>query len=224
MVLLLMSAPVAFAQVVRSSPVGLDHVILGIDDLQHGIAEFTRLTGVTPQLGGEHPGRGTRNALVSLGDGRYLEIVAPILTHPDSTLADLVASKQLMPLGWAVHTGDISSLVARLRASGFAVTNPVAGSRLRPDGKLLSWQVAYVEDSTLPVAPFFIEWAAGTPHPSGTSPTGCRLSDLHLIERRAERLSLLLSTLGVHAHVDAGPVPQMTLTVECLRGPVSFGR
>ena len=87
--LLLMSPAVALAQESRSSAVDLDHLILGINDLQHGIAVFNRLTGVTPRPGGEHPGRGTHNALVSLGDGRYLEIVAPISTHPDSTLADL---------------------------------------------------------------------------------------------------------------------------------------
>src|SRR6266576_956958 len=195
--LLLMSPPVALAQESRSSAVDLDHVILGINDLQRGIEVFGRLTGVTPQPGGEHPGRGTHNALVSLGDGRYLEIVAPISTHPDSTLADLGAMKELTPIGWALHTHDISALVARLRSNDF----------------------------TLTVAPFFIEWAADAPHPSGTSPSGCRLLDLHLVERQPRQLAQLLSTLGFRTpHVDAGPAPHISFSLACSRGPVSFGQ
>jgi len=134
--LLLMTPPVGLAQESRSSAVELDHLILGINDLQRGVAAFNRFTDVTPQPGGEHPGRGTHNALVSLGDGRYLEIVAPISTHPDSTLADLSAMKELTPMGWALHTHDISALVTRLRANGFTISDPAAGSRHRPDGTL----------------------------------------------------------------------------------------
>ena len=222
--LLLMSPPVALAQESRSSAVELDHLILGINDLQRGIAAFNRLTGVAPQPGGEHPGRGTHNALVSLGDGRYLEIVAPISTHPDSTLADLGAMKELTPMGWALHTHDISALVARLRANGFTISDPAAGSRRRPDGTLLSWQIARVDDSTLTVAPFFIEWAADAPHPSGTSPSGCRLLDLHLVERQPQQLAQLLSTLGFRTHVDAGPAPRIRFSLACSRGAVSFGQ
>src|SRR4051812_10884651 len=58
----------------------IDHVILGIDDLQKGIAELERATGVRAVFGGAHPGRGTQNALISLGENHYLEILAP---NPD---------------------------------------------------------------------------------------------------------------------------------------------
>jgi len=140
-------------------------------------------------------------------------IVAPISTHPDSTLsrpwryegahADWVGS---------THAQHLRSRGRDSGSNGFAISDPAAGSRRRPDGTLLSWQIASVDDSTLTVAPFFIEWAADAPHPSGTTPSGCRLLDLHLVERQPRQLAQLLSTLGFRTHVDAGPAPRISFS------------
>ncbi len=55
----------------------LDHTLWAAPDLTEGARLFEQLTGVTPVHGGSHPGLGTVNRLVSLGDGSYLEIIAP---------------------------------------------------------------------------------------------------------------------------------------------------
>jgi hypothetical protein len=42
--------------------VGVDHILLRVNNLTTGIETFSRLTGVVPKRGGRHPGRGTEIA------------------------------------------------------------------------------------------------------------------------------------------------------------------
>ncbi len=210
------------ARNVTASDTDIDHVILGIDNLARGIEQFTTLTGVAPKPGGQHPGRGTENALVGLGDARYLEILAPVGGSIGPDRAARVAHARLTPTGWALHTRDLAALVERVRRAGFTVSGPSPGSRRQPDGSLLEWQTATVRGPDLAIAPFFIQWADRTPHPSTTSPGGCRLIALDLTDPQPARLEEFFRAAGFHATVRTGSTPGMRLTLECPHGRVTF--
>lgn len=90
-----------------------------------------------------HPDRGTANALLSLGERHYLEIMAP---DPKGKAVPAWAAKQLDVLKalasprlitWAIHPRDIDALANQLRASGMQVLGPFPGPRTRPDGGVL---------------------------------------------------------------------------------------
>jgi Glyoxalase-like domain len=124
---------------------------------------------VRAAIGGAHPGRGTHNALLSLGPLHYLEIIAPDLTQAESASAPVAMLKQLATptlVDWAVHTPDIVQLAERWRKAGVAFQGPTPGSRMRPDGKMLRWQTLILKDDRDGLLPFVIEWDPGAVHPS----------------------------------------------------------
>src|SRR5215472_4534042 len=107
-------------------PADLDHILLGVADLDSGIAWVEQRTGVRAVFGGVHPGRGTRNALLSMGPRRYLEIIAPDPQQTNATSANemvnrLRALQEPQLVGWASHTNDLASLAQKAAAAGIAI-------------------------------------------------------------------------------------------------------
>ena len=129
-------------------PESLDHILLGCNNLDSGIAFVEAHTGIRATPGGAHPGAGTHNALLSLGERHYLEIIAPDPAQPDSkNPLPLILTKLTEPrlVGWAAHPANISALAEKLRKAGVPFEGPVAGSRKRLDGHILHWQVLHLK-------------------------------------------------------------------------------
>ena len=199
----------------------VDHILLGIDDLDRGVEQFEKLTGVRPVYGGKHP-RGTHNALVSLGNGTYLEILAlqPNVAPPKE-YEDLKKLDTLTPIGWAVSSKDSAQLRSRLTSAGLAVSEPSPGSRTTPAGKELSWQTFGLEDA-FEEAPFFIVWSPQSAHPSTTSPAGCRLQQWHVAGPHLKKLEQLRTALDLRVDVAEAPSTTLRLSLNCPKGAVEF--
>jgi Glyoxalase-like domain len=131
--------------------------------------------------GGIHPRFGTRNFVLPLIGGAYLEIVAA-LDHPAAGRAafgravDERANGGGGWLGWVVAVDDIQPIEVRLGREA------VAGHRVRPDGHDLCWLQVGVNDLRAePVLPFFVQWEGdGSDHPSGGCTDGARIIRLAL--------------------------------------------
>ena len=135
---------------------------------------------------------------------------------------DLGTLQMLTPIGWAIGTTDLGGLLARVARYGFALSGPVPGSRRRPDGQLLKWRTAQLGEPGIPLAPFFIEWSAETPHPSTTSPPGCELVGIELADRAPKQLDQLLRAAGVATRPKPARERRMVLILSCPRGRVTF--
>jgi len=201
----------------------LDHLILGINDLDRGVAWVEERTGVRAAWGGVHPGRGTRNALLALGPDCYLEIMAP--DPAQSSLAWFTQLREMAEprlITWAVHTSDLSALAQKARAAGFETDGPRDGARARPDGKNLSWKLLHLRDNRGGLLPFFIAWDRDSVHPAWEAPKGCNLVRFVLQSPAAEELKQACQTVGVEIRVEPSEALRMIAIVASPRGDVEF--
>jgi hypothetical protein len=193
----------------KDSKIHIDHVIVGMNNLDHAVIEFEKQTGVRPVLGGKNP-RGRQNALVSLGHGSYLELVewGPL--------------DKLTPIAWAVSGSDPEVIRAQLSKSGFEVTDSEPGSRLTHSGTTLRWRTFRLKDN-FPGAPFFIVWDADSPHPSATSPSGCTLESLNVSSPNVKELVRLTEALNLHIETRSSSKREFTVLLSCPKGKVLLG-
>ena len=152
-------------------PENLDHILLGCNDLDNGIAYMERLSGYRAAFGGSHPGRGTHNAILKMEPHSYLEIIAPDPQQKELVWhSDLATLSEPLLVGYAVPQSNLEAYAASLRAKRVACAGPIAGSRARPDGQLLRWQTLSYQDDRNGLLPFFIDWDPHSPHPSSDAP------------------------------------------------------
>jgi catechol 2,3-dioxygenase-like lactoylglutathione lyase family enzyme len=202
----------------------LDHILLGCNDLDRGIAFVEDHTGVRAAFGGEHPGRGTRNALLSLGERHYLEIIAPDPDQPnvkDPLALHLRKLPDPQIVSWAAHPGDLGSFAKKLRDAGAAFEGPTPGSRKRPDGRVLQWRTLTLKDNPSWLLPFFIEWSADSLHPSADAPAGCRLIRFEAVTPEPDKLAKTAAPLLLDIPVAKGAKSQLHASIVGPKGELS---
>jgi len=201
----------------------LDHFILGCDDLARGITFVEQGTGLRAAFGGVHPGRGTHNALLSLGERRYLEIMAP---DPAQNVTPQIPSlrelKEPRIVGWAAHIDDMEKLVQRLRKANLQFEGPRPGSRQRPDGKTLHWKSLTLKDDHDGLLPFFIEWSADSIHPSADAPTGCRLTRFGVVTPNPAALKELIDLIQIDVRVSPGAKAALQASLAGSKGELTL--
>lgn len=161
----------------------LDHVSYAAepDGLTASAARIGDGLGVTPVDGGVHPRFGTRNVILPLQQGRYVEVVE-VLDHPASDKAPFGQAVRARSedgggwMGWVVAVGDIAPVEQRLGRES------VEGNRHRPDGVELRWRQIGVKGLMAdPQLPFLVRWESDPAlHPSRDCSTDVTLTGLSI--------------------------------------------
>lgn len=213
--------PLAWA--LNQVPSLLDHFILGCNDLDRGIDFVEQRTGVRAAFGGVHPGRGTRNALLSLGERRYLEIMAPDPAQSGALqIPKLRDLSEPRIVGWAAHPGDLNEFSAHLRKAGILFEGPRNGSRQRPDGSVLHWKSLNLKDDEAGLLPFFIEWSADSLHPSVDSPKGCEVQRFAAATPDPDAARKTLALLNLDISVALAKKTEIQATITGPKGQASL--
>jgi len=206
----------------------LDHLVVAAQTLSAGCAFIEAQLGVAAQRGGQHVAMGTHNALVGLGPGQYIEVIAidPEAERParprwydldePRMRAALVEGPRL--IHWAARTDDIDAVKARSRIDLGPVTPMARGD--------LHWRLTIPDDGHLPGAgliPTLIQWPAGT-HPSDRlADGGIRLVTLGGEHPDPAMIRAGLASLGLSEtlKVSYGRHPRLAAMLRTPRGIVT---
>ena len=140
----------------------IDHIVIRVGDLDAAAAALDADHGLCSVTGGRHPDWGTANRIVPLGS-LYLELVAVAYEEAAGVnpFGRWLTSAPPGPIGWCVRTPSSEADAERL---GLTIRD---GSRVTPEGGLLSWRLAGLEQAAAePSLPFFIVWDDPSTNPA----------------------------------------------------------
>lgn len=130
--------------------------------------------------GGIHPRFGTRNFLLPLGGGSYLEVVEA-LDHPAAETAPFGQAVKARTgegggwLAWVVAVTDLQTVETRLGRKA------ADGHRRRPDGFDLRWkQIGVKGTAEDPQLPFFVQWETDEAHHPSAGGSAVSLTGLEI--------------------------------------------
>lgn len=203
----------------------IDHLVYATPDLTAGVKQIEALLGIHATPGGQHPGEGTRNALIALSPTSYLEIIGPDPDQPKPLQPrkfEIDALKAPRLVTWAAKGTNLTQIVAEARRRGVPVGDVIPGSRRTPTGVLLSWHItnqrAFVANGLIP---FFIDWG-DTPHPAKSAAAGATLISLRAEDPDPETVQRMLGALGLELPVVKGAKPSLVATIAGTRGRVDL--
>jgi catechol 2,3-dioxygenase-like lactoylglutathione lyase family enzyme len=155
----------------------IDHVMIAVPQLDRGIDTYVRL-GFNVQPGGDHPGKGTHNA-IAFNEEDYLELIAIRDRDEYARGTQWRGLAELAERGGGlryliVQSDDLDADVAAMRARGVDVGELAEGKRRTPSGHERRWRFAPLGPRN-PLPVFFIQHItalaerrpAGAGHPNG---------------------------------------------------------
>src|SRR5436305_3170301 len=184
---------------------GLDHIIIGVNDLEQATSIFSQKLGLAASGGGIHPSGGTANRIIVIGD-TYLELIT-VRTVGEAQQSMLVRlAKGDGYLNFVLASNDIEANSKAMLSRGVSIIGPTHGQLRSADGRTRGWSRTDVERPALTQHyPFLIQhdstgeerrfrlagWTQPPAHPLGAIKvlsTTIAVSDLAEAARRFQHI------------------------------------
>lgn len=204
----------------------IDHIVYAVPDLSEACAALEKQLGVAPVAGGVHPDQGTHNALLNLGEGTYLEIIAKQKDIPKPAGGtwmgmDLVTFPQLNR--WCLKSDQLEVDQQIVRAYHPAHGKIISGNRTTPGGEQLSWRMLLpLPYPTVELMPFAVDWSGSAFHPTDRLPEQVRYYGLEFWHPAPQTMRMAIHGLGINVKVFQGAAPKMRLTIEGPGGKIKL--
>jgi Glyoxalase-like domain len=194
----------------------IDHLVYAAPDLAAAVDDLAARFGVRAQAGGRHVGLGTHNALLALGAGTYMEVIAPDPDQPPPTTTrpfglDGLTHGRLA--GWAIARDDIDAAIAYARDHGYDPGDAVEMRRVGSTGTV-RWRMTLNAFDGGPV-PYLIAWG-DSEHPSRSAPDGLVLDSFTIEHSDPASLASVLTALKIDIDLKPG---SRTVLIADTHGP-----
>src|SRR5260370_15926848 len=127
----------------------IDHIIIGVNDLERATTIFSQQLGLAVSGGGIHPAGGTANRIIVIGD-TYLELItvrAPSEAEPDMLERLAKGEGDLNVVLASTHIQADSMAMAR---RGGSLIGPTPGALGAGGGRTRGWSRTNIERPALP--------------------------------------------------------------------------
>ncbi|HYL43966.1 MAG TPA: VOC family protein [Ktedonobacteraceae bacterium] len=161
----------------------IDHIIIGVHDLEEAALVFSQKLGLTVSGGGNHPTGGTANRIIVIGD-TYIELIAvDARAEAQQSMLERLHTGEGY-LNFALTSNDIQADSTAIRTRDIMTIGPESGSLTTSDGRSRSWLRTDIERPDLAQHyPFLIQhdssgderrfrlagWQAPPEHPLGAT-------------------------------------------------------
>ena len=122
----------------------IDHIIIGVNNLEQASAQFSQKLGLAVSGGGIHPSAGTANRIIVIGD-TYLELIA-VRTPAEAqqSMLDRLAIREGF-LNFVLASNDIETDSRTMANRGVSIVGPTAGSLRAAGGRTRGWSRTNIE-------------------------------------------------------------------------------
>ena len=161
----------------------LDHIIIGVNNLEQATQIFAENLGLLASGGGNHPSGGTANRIIVIGD-TYLELIS--VRDPAEAQQSMLdrLTKGDGYLNFVLTSNDIEADSAAMRRRGVAIIGPNPGQLNASGGRSRAWSRTDIQQPDLTQHyPFLIQhdstdaerrfrlagWTEPPTHPLGAS-------------------------------------------------------
>src|SRR6266566_1623031 len=122
----------------------IDHIIIGVNNLEQAATQFSQQLGLAVSGGGIHPTGGTANRIIVIGD-TYLELIA--IHNPaeaQQSMLDRLAIHEGY-LNFVLASNDIEADSTALINRSILVHGPTSGLLMTDDGRARGWSRTNIE-------------------------------------------------------------------------------
>jgi len=200
------------------SPRIIDHIVYAVPDLERAMSQLEDQLGIRPVFGGFHKTQGTKNALLNLGAGCYLEILAideenTEINGPRWMGIDLITEPRVTR--WAIKSETIKQDSETLKSYDSKMGEIYQGSRKTTAGETLAWKMILpLPSPKIELMPFMVDWSGSAFHPTEKLEDICSIKEISFVGNSPNTSNEVFNKLNISTFISKAEKDMISVTIK----------